>query len=349
MSKAIILGDMHIGARNASPILCDFQLKFFEDQLFPYMEKHGITEILQLGDMFDSRKFSNHIVLHQWKERFFDVMSRRGISMITLLGNHDIASRNSLKVNSPRLFLSDYTNVTIVNRPKTLALAGTSVLIVPWVCIENEEAVKTIVESTDAVFCAGHFEFDGFEMQKGVAAHGGTSIKDYDKFDIVFSGHYHTRSKKKNVLYTGVPYEMTWADFNDPKGFHVFDSKTHKVSFIKTEKTLFQRIEYNDKDNTPVQPSNVEGTYIKVVVVNKTNPYEFEKFINNIVLQSPADLKITDIEVDFDSIDVDEELELEDTKTLIGKFIEQVETDLDKDKLTEMMQSLYIQALEVTD
>ena len=41
-----ILGDLHIGARNASMILCEYQIRFFEDELFPYMEKHGITEIL---------------------------------------------------------------------------------------------------------------------------------------------------------------------------------------------------------------------------------------------------------------------------------------------------------------
>jgi len=342
-----ILGDLHIGARNASMILCEYQIRFFEDELFPYMEKHGITEILQLGDIFDSRKFSNHVVLHQWKLRVFDVMLQRGYSMITLLGNHDIAARNSLSVNSPKLFLSNYSNLKIIDEPTELILGGQSFLCVPWICLENEEKIKESIESTDSLYCAGHFEFSGFEMQKGISSHGDTNSSDFNKFDLVLSGHYHTRSKKHNVLYTGVPYEMTWADYGDQKGFHIFESAKHNVKFIKTKRTLFNRIEYNDKDISPSVPNNIKDTYIKVVVINKTDPYEFDKFINNINLQAPADLKITDIDIDFTDSDI--ELELEDTKTLIDNFIIQLDTDMNRDKIKDMMQGLYIRALETVE
>lgn len=340
---------MHIGARNASTILCDYQIKFFDTKLFPYMETNGIDTILQLGDLFDSRKFSNHIILHKWKSKFFDVLKEKNIKMISLLGNHDIASRNTLEVNTPELFLSDYDNVEIVKTVTTKELCGINFMLIPWICVENEHLIKTAVDETDALFCAGHFEFEGFEMQKGVAAHGGSDVKEFSKFDLVLSGHYHTRSKKKNILYTGVPYEMTWADYNDPKGFHVFDAKTHKVTFVKNDLTLFNRIEYNDKDIEPVTVQGLENTYVKVVVANKTDPYKFEKFITNIMAQNPADLKITDIEVDFDDVEIEDELELEDTKTLVAKFIDQIDTELDKDKLKDMMNALYMSALEVID
>lgn len=69
MSEFVILGDVHVGARSASPVMCEHQIKFFEDELFPYMEKHHIIQILQLGDLFDSRNFSNHVILHKWKTR----------------------------------------------------------------------------------------------------------------------------------------------------------------------------------------------------------------------------------------------------------------------------------------
>jgi len=345
----IILGDIHIGARNASMILCEYQIKFFENELFPYMEKHNITHILQLGDMFDSRKFSNHIILHQWKTRVFDLMQAKGYSFITLIGNHDTATRNSLLVNSPSLFLSDYDNVKIIDTTTEVILGGNTFLIVPWICIENEEESKSLVSSTSAIYCAGHFEFNGFNMQKGISARGGTDTKEFNKFDLVLSGHYHTRSKKHNILYTGVPYEMTWADYGDQKGFHVFDPMKHDVKFINTKNTLFNRFEYNDKNNEPKVPKNLKGTYVKIVVINKTDPYKFEKYINNINIQSPADLKITDIDVDFSDVDIDDELELEDTKTLIDNFIKQLDTDMNRDKLKDMMQGLYLRALETVE
>lgn len=347
----IILGDVHIGARNSSTILCEHQISFFENELFPYMEQHGIKDILQLGDMFDSRKFSNHIILHTWKTRVFDIMEKRGYRFVTLLGNHDIASRNTLLVNSSNLFLSTYKNIEIINEPTVITFNGVDILVVPWICLENEKQVNDSIKHTTAKYCAGHFEFAGFEMQKGIAAHGDMNISNFANFDIVFSGHYHTRNKKHNVLYCGVPYEMTWADYNDEKGFHVFDCSTHKIKFIKTNQILFNRIEYNDKDGNDVTiPPNLKNTYVKIVVLNKTDPYKFEKFIDNINFQAPADLKITDIEVDFDDMELDDNvLELEDTKILIDKFIKQLETGLDKNKITNMVQSLYLRSLETIE
>jgi len=148
----------------------------------------------------------------------------------------------------------------------------------------------------------------------------------------------------------GTPYELTWADYNDQKGFHVFNPKTHKVKFVKNPNVLFTRIEYDDKDKSDLEVPTVKYQYVKIVVINKTNPYLFDKFITNIMSQSPVDLKITDIDHDFDDVDVDvEDLELEDTKTLITKFIDQVDSDLNKDKVKSMMIGLYLSALEVVD
>ena len=347
--KFIILGDIHIGSRNASLILCEYQIKFFEEVLFPYMLKNGITTILQLGDLFDSRKFSNHTILHIWKMRVFDVMANNGIKMITLLGNHDIVSRNTLEVNAPTLFLSEYDNIDIINYPVDYNINGIDFLLLPWICMENQAVVAEKVKSTDAIFCAGHFEFDGFEMQRGIPAHGGMAIDDYKGFDCVFSGHYHTRNKRKNIQYVGTPFEQTWADYADQKGFHVFDVTTHKTTFVKNLNTLFFKCEYNDDGVDPIQPKNVKGAYVKVIVLNKTDPYKFEKFITNIISQEPADLKITEIEVDFEAVDVEDELKLEDTATMMSKFVDQCETSLNRDKLKLHLTRFYATALEICD
>lgn len=348
--KFVVLGDLHLGARNASPVLCEYQLKYFETELFPYILANNITTILQLGDLFDSRKFSNHVILHQWKERFFGFLESHDIEFITLLGNHDVAHKNTLKVNSTSLFLNSYKNIRIIDKPTEFMFNGNvPFLLIPWICAENTDEVSEMIKETSCIFCAGHFEFAGFEMQKGVSAHGETDTKDFDKFDLVFSGHFHTRSKKKNILYTGVPYEMTWADYDDQKGFHVFDTKTHKISFVKTVTSLFHRIEYDDSDGLKrMYVNSLKDAYVKVVVVNKTDPIHFEKFITNIILENPADLKITDIQIEFDDIEVDDILKLDDTKTMITNFISQIETELDLDVLNDMMHTLYINALEIT-
>jgi len=342
--KVILLGDCHIGARNASPVVCEFQIKFFEEQLFPYMKKHGITTILQHGDLFDSRKFSNHVILYQWKTRVFNYMESNGIEFITFLGNHDIAYRNSLHINSTSLFLHSYNSVKIIDGPCEYSFDGVPFLFVPWICESNKDEVEKIVKETTALFCAGHFEFAGFEMYKGGELSHGMETKSYDCFDEVFSGHFHSRNKKGNIHYIGTPYEMSWSDYGDTKGFHVFDTKTRTTSFIKNTESLFFKMEYDDKGKEPQAYSGLADRYVKLIVLNKTDPYKFEKFINNIIMQNPADLKITEAMSDFDDIEIKEAVKVEDTKTMINSFVDQVETDLDKETLSTLMNKLYLEA-----
>lgn len=346
-AKFIVLGDCHIGVRNASTIVADFQLDFFTNELFPYMEKHGIDTIIQLGDLFDARRFSNHVILTMWKEKFFDVIKSRNYKLIVLVGNHDLHFKNTTSGNTPKLFLDAYAScVDIIDEPQHVKIKECEFLVLPWICDGNRESIHKLVESSDVLYVFGHFEFAGFPMQKGVDIEHGDSPAIYEKFDLVMSGHYHTRSQKGNILYTGVPYEITWADFDDQKGFHVFDTKSHRLKFVKTTSNLFHRIEYNDKKTIPTVSDNLKGSYVKVVVINKNDPYQFEKFITNIIAQDVIDLKITDIIIDVDDVHVGK---FEDTQYLITSFVNQVDTDLDRDRIKAMLHGLYLEALDITE
>jgi DNA repair exonuclease SbcCD nuclease subunit len=352
MSKAVIVGDMHIGSRNASNVLTNFQLKFFEEQVLPYMKKNKIKTILQTGDIFDTRKYSNHVVLNEWKKRFFDVLAANKIELHIVLGNHDLALKNTLAVNTPTLFLSEYSNVIVYDKPTEVQFGDLKFLMVPWICSENSVQCAEAMEQSDALYCMGHFEFDNFEMHRGQIHTGG--MQPLKKFQQIISGHFHTRSSKDNVLYVGTPYEMTWIDYDDPKGFHVLDTKTQDLEFIENKFTLFNKVHYNDKDQSDdyfkeIDLSSIENGYTKIVVVNKTDLYQFDRFMDRVYNIPTADLKIVEDMMDIDSNIDDDELELEDTTTLISSYIDQIDTELDKEKLKTMMKTLYVGALEVLD
>lgn len=351
MSKFIILGDVHIGARTASTIVMEHQLNYFEEVMFPYMKQHGITTILQLGDMFDTRKFSNHLVLHNWRKRFFDRMEKEKIRFITLLGNHDIVYKNTVEVNSTTLFLSHYENIEIIDTPTEVDVHGVKFLVMPWIYPGDREKIDNAMKDTTSVYCAGHFEFAGFEIHPGQVATEGEDVKLFDKFDTVFSGHYHTRSRKGNIEYVGIPYELTWIDYADPKGFTVFDAKTCKTEFVRNEFPLFVKVYYNDKDQAPdywktVDILRVPKSYVKLIVTNKTNPYGFDKLVDKIVAAEPIELKIMDEVEDFDDVELEEdEIKVEDTTSLIERFVSQTDTNLSKDKVTAILKNLYVEAL----
>lgn len=355
MSKIAVVTDIHIGVRNASQSFADYQLRFFEDIFFPYLKKNKITTVLCCGDLFDTRKFSNHVILDTWNRRFFDYMEAENIEFHLILGNHDLALRNSLEVNSPTLFLSRYKNITIYNKPTNVTFGDTEVLLLPWICSSNYDESMAEVKNTKAQIMFGHLELSNFEMHKGQVQHEGMEAKLFDRFEAVYSGHYHHRSSNGNIHYLGSPMEFTWIDYNDPKGFHVFDTKNRVMAFRKNPYTMFNKIIYDDKgkeDNywQTLSLDGLEQTCVKVIVVNKTDPYQFDRFLDKCYNANLSDLKIVEDFSDIDSELVDDDiLQLEDTMTLTYSYIDSIDVSVDKEKLKTFMHNLYTEALEVVD
>ena len=241
--KVAIITDQHFGARNDSAQCLDYYQKFYETIFFPKLEEQGIKHIIILGDTFDRRKFINFNTLARAKKMFFDVAYDNDIMITMIAGNHDTYYKNTNDINSPELTLAEYINIIIITRPETVEVHGTPVCFLPWICADNYADSMNEIKTTKAEICMGHLEIAGFAMYRGVESHDGLSKDAFNKFDMVFSGHYHHRSNDGHVFYLGNPYELTWQDYNDPRGFHIFDLKTRQLEFIQNSYSLFERFE----------------------------------------------------------------------------------------------------------
>ena len=354
--KICILGDTHFGARGDSLDFHRYFEKFYDHVLFPYIKANDIEVIFQMGDLFDRRKYINFNSLHLCRQYFFDRCQILGIKVHTLLGNHDVAFKNTLEVNSTGLLLNEYENVEYYDDFQTVDFDGVSIDVVPWICDENEKEIFESIKKSKAQICFGHFEIAGFEMDKGNVCDHGLDKKALNKYDIVLSGHFHHKSSDGNITYVGTPYEMTWSDYNDPKGFHIFDTETRELEFVKNPYAMFNKVVYDDA-NTDFEYwnnydfSSLKDTYVKVVVLNKQNPFLFDHVIDKIYKMSVSDLSIVE---DFsDTIILDDDIidQAEDTITILNKYIDNLELDVSSDKLKTIMRELYIEALntEVAD
>jgi hypothetical protein len=146
---------------------------------------------------------------------------------------------------------------------------------------------------------------------------------------------------------------MTWADFGYAKGFHVFDPVTNDVEFIENTSSLLSKIVYDDKDQedywSKINLAGIENTYVKVVVVNKTDVKTFDRMMSVINKLPLLDLKvIEDLNDDIDDSEVSAELAA-DTKTLIASVISNSEFSVDKEILKGRMTQRYIESLEKMD
>ena len=353
--KICILGDTHFGARGDSLDFHKYFEKFYRDIFFPYLKTNDIKVIFQMGDLFDRRKFINFNSLYLARKYFFDQLIANDLTMYTLIGNHDVAFKNTLEVNSPSLIIGDYDNIKVIQDFTTLGFDNTLIDVVPWICDENEEELLKKMKSSKSDVCFGHFEIMGFEMDKGNICETGIDKKVLSRYDMVLSGHFHHKSTDGNITYVGTPYEMTWADYADSKGFHIFDTEKRNFVFVLNPHTMFNKIIYNDNETNfehwkSYDYNKHKDTYVKVVVANKQNPYLFEHVIDNLYKVGCSDIAIvedfTDTMVDDDIVD-----QAEDTMTILSKYIDALELDVENDKLKKIMRELYVEALntEVTN
>jgi DNA repair exonuclease SbcCD nuclease subunit len=339
--------------RNDSAAFRDYFELFYRDVLFPYIDEHGINTIVQLGDLFDRRKYVNFNTLSDAKRVFFNEMQQRDIQFYTLIGNHDIFFRNTLEVNSPQLLLSEYKNITIIDAPVEADFGGVLFDMIPWICDDNREIIMSHVKNSNAPFCFGHLELSGFEMDRGNWCHEGMDMTLFNRYELVMSGHFHHKSQKGNILYTGVHGQMTWADWNDPKGFHIFDTETRELEFITNPHEIYIKLPYNDDelyfdDVTKHDFSAYTGKYVKVVVVKKNNAFLFETLMDLLQKANPIDVTVVEDFSDTGILASDEEInQADDTMAIIDKVIDGMEIDLQKPRLKSILRAVYTEALAV--
>ena len=350
--KIAILNDTHCGIRNSSEIFLNNAEEFYNNVFFPECEKHGIKQIVHLGDYYDHRKFVNFKALNHNRRIFLDQIRKRGMSMDIIPGNHDTFYKNTNELNSLKECLGHYMNeVHIIMEPTVMQYDSLKLGLLPWICQDNYDLCMNFIRDCRADWIGSHLELNGFEVMRGLTNKHGMDPKLFSRFEMVLSGHYHCSSKKDNIWYLGSQMEFFWSDAHDPKHFHILDTETREMTKIRNPHTLFEKILYNDEEiDYNNYNKDLTNKFVKVIVVNKTDPFIFDRFIDNIQNQKIYELKIAENFNEFIGANVeDENMSFEDTAEIVDTYIDAVDTDLDKNKIKVEMRQLMTeaQALEI--
>jgi len=344
--KIAIITDQHFGCRKNSKHFHDYFLKFYNDVFFPTLEKEGITTIVDMGDTFDSRKGVDFSSLAWAKDNYYDRLEKMGCEIHTIVGNHTAYYKNTNDVNAVDLLLREYENVKIYSEATDIKIDNLNILLVPWINSENEKMTLEALNNSKSKCVMGHLEFKGFRIHRGFVMDQGTDVKLFDKFDRVYSGHYHTRSDDGKIFYLGNPYEMYWNDISDTRGFHLFDTETLEHTPIDNPYKMFYNIYYEDTNHQTFDTRKYDDKIVKLIVRKKTDQTQFERFVDKLYNSNVFELKIVE---NFQLIDNEdfEAFESENTLSILNRYVEESEIDLEKSRIQTMISDVYQEACEL--
>ncbi|BBI58181.1 recombination endonuclease subunit [Shigella phage SfPhi01] len=338
--KILNLGDWHLGVKADDEWVQSIQLDGIK-QAIEYSKKNGITTWIQYGDIFDVRKAITHKTM-EFAREIVQMLDDAGITLHTVVGNHDLHYKNVMHPNASTELLAKYPNVKVYDKPTTVDFDGCLIDLIPWMCEENTGEILEHIKTSSASFCVGHWELNGFYFYKGMKSHGlePDFLKTYKE---VWSGHFHTISEAANVRYIGTPWTLTAGDENDPRGFWMFDTETERMEFIPNNTTWHRRIHYPFKGKIDYKDFTNLSVRVIVTEVDK-NLTKFESELEKVVHSLRVVSKIDNSVESDDS----EEVEVQSLQTLMEEYINAIPdiTDSDREALIQYANQLYVEATQ---
>ena len=338
--KIAIINDTHFGARNDSSLFLEHFLSFFENQFFPYLEENNIDTIIHLGDLMDRRKYVNFNTLNLVRTKFIEKIKEKNIKFHMILGNHDTFYKNTNEVNSTKELFSHYDFFKLYESPEKVKFDGLEIMMIPWICKENKDDVVSFIQSNNSPILCGHLELRGYQVMPGVSFTEGMSDNIFSKFEMVLSGHFHSKSTKKNVYYLGTQYQITFGDTGQTKGFHVLNTETRDLHYIENKEKMFYIL---NSDISDLDLNELRNKYVKYLISKDDEQKITDSNISKIESASPCDLTIVeDFTIGDEKISVDLS---KDTITIINEEINNLEIDVNIDRLKKITHEIYLEAI----
>jgi len=132
-------------------------------------------------------------------------------------GNHDLYYKDKRDIHSVE-FGKYIPGVTVVHHPITLG----EVTLCPWLIGDEWKTIS----KQQGKYIFGHFELPSFYMNAMVQMpdHGEIQLNHFANYELGFSGHFHKRQKKGNMIYIGNCFPHNYSDnWDDERGMMILE------------------------------------------------------------------------------------------------------------------------------
>jgi hypothetical protein len=178
-------------------------------------------------------------------------------------------------------------------------------------------------------------------------------VSDTENQAINFLGDLTNELKNNgSIVYVGTPGEMTWSDFNDERGFHIYDTETRQLEFIKNPLQMFYKIQYNDdelfyNDLVNADYSHLTNKYVKIVVEKRNNSFLFDTLLDTLTKVNPLEVSVVE---DFSHLNENVEVDVdqaEDTISILNKYVDGLTLPVESDKIKTVLRDVYNEAVSM--
>lgn len=223
------MSDIHFGKKGNSEQHnqdCYNFVAWFCDQV---RDDPSIDHVIIMGDWHEHRSSLN-ILTMDYSYRAAELLSKLGLPIILLVGNHDLYHRDSRTVFSTSMF-KHLPNFHLISEPIVVEMAHGKTFLAPY--LFHEEYTE-LVKYTSVPVWWGHFEFKGFVISGyNIKMPNGPDHSDFKGPQKIFSGHFHKRQIVDHIVYIGNTFPMDFSDAGDnDRGMAVYEYKKDKLEFI---------------------------------------------------------------------------------------------------------------------
>ena len=246
-----------------------------------------------------------------------------------IVGNHDLFYREKREINSfPYAEL--FGNLHIIN--DETEIKG-DVALVPWLVGDEWKGMKKLKSK----YVFGHFELPHFMMNQIVEMpdHGELKSEDFDKPDLVFSGHFHKRQIRDKVHYLGSPFAHNYADaWDDQRGAMFLEWDSEPV-YVNYDGPRYIRLNLSDLIDKPEDYLN-SNTYCRAML-DVPISYEEANFIKETFMTqfTPRELSLIPVKKEDMSVDPaqDGDFIVESVDQIVYSQLAAVESEMINTKL----------------
>ena len=331
--KIAAFTDIHFGLKSGSRIHnndCEEFIKWFCETA----KKEGCETAIFLGDWHNNRATTDVSTMNYTVSNL-ERLSNNFEKVYFILGNHDLFYKDKREINSVE-FMRLFPNIVPIKEPFTEG----DVTILPWLVADEWQRVPKIKSR----YMFGHLELPSFYMNAMVQMpdHGQLQRNHFVNQEYVFTGHFHKRQHKGNIVYIGNAFPHNYADSgDDERGMMILEwggtpeyrtwptqptYRTYKLSQIidKPDELLKEKMHCRVTIDLPI--SYEEANFIKETFIPQYKLRELMLIPEKVEVDS----NVSPIDINFESVD-----------TIVMNQIEAIDSDsFDKGLLLDIYKEL---------